>query len=94
MKDTVTLTSIGGSVGFTLSPVILDDLRLDIRDSVEIELTQVYREGENPLNISTFMRRKIIKVGGGSKGVIIKKNIVRQLKLEPGTNVGIDVKRG
>ncbi len=94
MRDTVTLTSIGGSIGFTISPTMLNDLGIDLGDSVEIELKQIYRQSENPLDVSTFMRRKIIKVGGGSKGVIIKKNIVKQFKLEPGINIGIDINTG
>ncbi len=91
MKDTVNITSIGRSIGFTINPDLLSKLGIDLGDLAEIEIYEIVK-GKDPRPISIFMSRKIITIGGGSKGVTIKNNIVKQFELKAGDMVGVDVK--
>ena len=91
MKDTVKLSKMGDSIGFTIRPVIITDLELKEEDSIQIEIFQIYRKGIVPLEVSVFFRRKIRGHGKGSLGVSIKKNLVSQFDLHPGMNIGIDI---
>jgi hypothetical protein len=92
VKDTVSLSKIGSSVGFVLAGVTLDYLGLDVDDPVEIQIVKVFRSGE-PTEVNIPMMRKIIKVGGSSRGIIIKKNIIDELNLEAGMNIIIEINK-
>ena len=91
MKDTVNITSIGCSIGFTISPDLLSKLGIDLGDLVEFEIYEIIK-GRDPRPISVFMSRKIITIGGGSKGVTIKTNVAKQFEIQAGDMVGVDVK--
>ena len=87
MRDTVTITSVGRSRGFTINPDLLKKSELDLGELAEIEIYEIIK-GDDPRPISVFMSRKIITIGGGSKGVTIKHNVVKQFKLKRGDIIG------
>lgn len=92
MRDTVKLTPLGNSLGFTIVPAIHEALKLEWGDSVEVRLIEII-EGEKRTPISGYMTRKVIKIGGASKGVSIKKIFVEQYNLKVGDVLSVDIKK-
>ncbi|MFX1297311.1 MAG: hypothetical protein ACFFD2_20960 [Promethearchaeota archaeon] len=91
MRDTVTITSVGRSIGFTIAPDLLKKSELKLGELAEIEIYEIIK-GTEPRPISVYMSRKIISVGGVSKGVTIKHNVAKEFKLKVGDMIGIDIK--
>ena len=57
----------------------------------EINIFEIIK-GNEPRPISVFMTKKIITIGGGSKGVTIKNNLVKEFELITGDILGINIK--
>ncbi len=90
LRDTVSIITVGRSLGFTIGPDILKKLALKLGETIEIEIFEV-RSGKKPIKTSLFMTRKIITIGGGSKGVTIKSNIVKELSLKAKDVLGVNI---
>lgn len=93
MKDTVRLTAQGSSLRFSIVPAIHKELSLDFGNSIEIEIFKIIKKGGEPVEVSEFMTRKVIKIGGTSKGASVKSNIIKRFKLEAGDEIGVDIRR-
>ena len=93
MKDTVRLTAQGSSLRFSIVPAIHKELGLDFGDSIEIEIFKIIKKGQEPIEVSEFMTRKVIKIGGTSKGASVKSNIIKRFKLEAVDEISVDIKK-
>lgn len=91
MRDTISLISLSGSLGFIISPDLLMKLDLDIGDVVEFEIFEIIK-GKKPRKISVYMTRKIFTIGGGSKGVVVKHYIVKEFELKAGDILSVNIK--
>ncbi len=91
LKDTVSLSAQGSSLRFTIVPAMRKDLELNFGDSIQIEIFKIIKKGEPPLDVSEFMSRKVIKIGGSSIGASIKSNIIKRYQLKAGDEIGIEI---
>lgn len=92
MKDTVKLIAQGTSLRFTIVPAIHKELNLDFGNAIEIEIFKIIQKGKDPIEVSEYMTRKVIKIGGTSKGVSVKSIIVKRFSLEAGDEIGVNIK--
>ncbi len=90
MKYTVFVTSIGSSLGFTISEEMARDLALKTGDRVTVTTSHVIREGV-PQPLEIYLKGKVLGSGGKHGGFIINKKLCAQLKIEKGTVLNIDV---
>jgi hypothetical protein len=91
-RDTVTLVSLGKSLGFAINPNILELLQIKLGDILEIGIEKILKKNVQK-SLPIFMTRKVIRFGGTSKGFSIKKNIVDELQLHPGDVIGVRIKK-
>ncbi len=92
MKDTVRLTAQSSSLRFSIVPAIHKEMGLDFGNSIEIEIFKIIKKGKEPTEVSEFMTRKVIRIGGTSKGASVKSNIIKRFDLKAGDELGIDIK--
>ncbi|MFX1370539.1 MAG: hypothetical protein ACFFCE_01665 [Promethearchaeota archaeon] len=87
MKDVVSLTFSGKTLGFPIQSGFLEELGLKRGNWVEVEIFIPY-QGK-----SSFIITRRLKPIGSSLGVTIRKYIVDELELSKGTNFQIDVRK-
>ncbi len=95
MKDVCSIkkASKGDSLKFLLSPSIQEALNLNHGDTVQMFITKISKEGEFITIVPVSMIGTVIKAGGTSKGVTIKKDIVELLKLKAGQIIEIEIQK-
>lgn len=76
---------------FSIVPAIHEKLSLEFGNSIEIVIFKIIKKGEKPIEVSEFMTRKVIKIGGTSKGASVKSNIIKRFKLVAGDEIGVDI---
>ena len=86
MKDVISLTRSGKTLGFPIQSLILEDLGLKPQDPVEVEIFLEYKG--KPSFIIVRRLRKI----GSSLGVTIRKYIVEELNLKKGDSFQVDIR--
>ncbi len=89
-KKTVTGTS--KSIRFLLPPAKIELLDLQAGDLVQIHICGLITEPDQtePTPVDIPMPSKIIKAGGGSLAITVKKNVRNLYKLEKGHSIKID----
>nr|MDO8115166.1 hypothetical protein [Candidatus Sigynarchaeota archaeon] len=92
VKYTIVITSIGSSLGFIISEEMARDLGLKVGDRVKFTTTQVIRGGVAQ-NLEIYMKGKVISSGGKFGGFIISMKIAKQLRIERGIVLNIDIER-
>ena len=95
IRDVVTIrkASKGDSLNFLISPSVQDALELDFGDTVQIFITKINIGEQSKTIIPYPMVGKVIKAGGTSRGVTIKKEIIKLLTLKANQIVEIDIQK-
>ena len=95
IRDVVTIrkASKGDSLRFLISPSVQDALNLNFGDTVQILINKITID-EKSTTINPYpMVGTVIKAGGTSKGVTIKKEIVKLLNLKVDQMIEIDIQK-
>ena len=95
MRDVVELkqSSEGKSIQFLIPPSIKEGLNIDFGDQMQMQIEGIYKEGIERLPVSFPTSGTVIKIGGTSKGITVRKDIVKRFKLKAGHSLEIDFQK-
>ena len=88
MKDGVILRGNGGTLTYTIQPLILDSLGLEWKDPVEFDV--INEDGD----ILMTLTRPLRKMGRGSMGVSIRFYVAMKLNLKANDVIQVDIRKG
>ncbi|MFX1317353.1 MAG: hypothetical protein ACFE9T_15930 [Promethearchaeota archaeon] len=95
MKDIVTLkkSTKGKSLKFLISPPVQETLNIDYGDSLQIDIYGIYKEGKEMIPVDPPVPNPgiVMKAGGTSKGITMKKDVVKLLQLKAEQMLGINI---
>ena len=86
VKDIVPLRFGSGdssTIRFIISPAMIDALSLESGDLIQVSILGLFKspDQKDPIPLDIPMPGKVIKAGGASLGVTIRKNLVKRLQL-------------
>lgn len=98
VKDIVPLRFGSGNastIRFIISPAMIESLDLEAGDLIQIIIFGVFKDPDqtDPIPLSIPMPGKVIKAGGASLGVTIRRNIVKRLKLQENDELLVSVEK-
>ncbi|MBN1215550.1 MAG: hypothetical protein JXA99_08900 [Candidatus Lokiarchaeota archaeon] len=87
MKDIVLLSETGGTLGFSIQPMIIDNLELELGNPIEIE---IFKEINNK---TSYTMTRPLRLIGSSKGVSIRYFVAEKLNLKSGDIIEVDIRK-
>lgn len=98
VQDVVQLRLASGSdisIRFLLTSAMIDALSLKVGDLVQVFILGIFKEpneaDSSPVNIP--MVGRVIKIGGTSLGMTIKRNLVKRLELQENYDLLVSIER-
>ena len=95
MRDVVELkqSAKGKSIQFLIPPSIQDGEGINDGDTIQLHIEGIYKEGIEKIPVSIFTSGTVVKAGGSSKGITIRKDIVKRFNLKAGYSLEIDFQK-
>ncbi len=83
----------GKSIQFLIPPSIQDAEGINDGDTIQLHIEGIYKEGTEKISVSIPTSGTVVKAGGSSKGITIRKDIVKRFKLKAGYSLEIEFQK-
>jgi len=97
MKDIITLkpSQRGKGLRFVISRAIREGLDIQFKDTIEINIYGIYKEGSImiPIEPPIPMPSIVSKVGTNTQGITMKRQIVKLLNLKEEQMLAVDIEK-
>ncbi len=95
MRDVVELKQYSEekSIQFLIPPSIQEGLDIEFGDQLQMQIEGIYKEGMEKITVNFPTSGTVIRIGGTSKGITVRKDIVKRFKLKSGYSLQIDFKK-
>jgi len=95
LRDIVELkqSAKGKSIQFLIPPSIQDGLDISDGDPIQLQIEGIYKEGTEKISVNIPTSGTVVKAGGTSKGITIRKDIVKRFKLKAGYSLEIEFQK-